>query len=740
MRMQTNVTKAASYVLVALAVGCGSAGTSATLDAGDAGGPDGSVRDAPRGDSKADAGHTLGCPSALLCGAEGACCANGDECVDGACVAACASATEVHCNGACCGAGQVCLSDACVTPGAACEDSVDCSPTEFCEPTLGKCLPEPAGGPACQYHPPTSFNPVLLWSWTGSTILPDYHQVLSTPLVADMDGDGVPDMLVVSSDTGTGTCDGAWGYLRLLDGQSGAEKWAGTVAAYTDAGRIAFCRTPAIADIDGDGKPEIVAHAYGGGLIAFKGDGSILWTSTLADGTTPYTGYFGTVAAVAIATMDATGTVGIVSGGVLLDAKGSQLAATIGRENLGGIDVILGGNSSVADIDGDGIAEIVTGAAAFGADGSTKWSNGLTDGYPALADFDGDGKPELVVISNGHARVHDAATGALLVDAKMPGVGNGGPPTIADFNGDGKLDFASAVGDSYTIFSFTKTPTPTIGVIWTVPTADITSSVTGSSVFDFEGNGDPEVLYNDECYMRVYDGKTGNVVLQMASSSGTAANYPIAVDVIGDHHTELVVISDDTVAYAEPCPYTAGEASRHGVFVYGDKNNDWVRTRQLWNEHSYHVTNIGDHGALPVPEPDSWGPKGFNTYRVSQQGNGTFNAPDLTVGLSVNVAGCPSSIVLQATVSNGGSLGVAAGVVVQFFAGTSAAGTPLGMGKTTQALLPGQSDVVSLTVALTGQATSAYYVLVNGQGAIEECNTKNNGGGIGNVTCLGQAK
>jgi hypothetical protein len=152
------------------------------------------------------------------------------------------------------------------------------------------------------------------------------------------------------------------------------------------------------------------------------------------------------------------------------------------------------------------------------------------------------------------------------------------------------------------------------------------------------------------------------------------------------------------------------------------------------------VTNIGDHGALPVPEPDSWGPMGFNTYRVSQQGNGTFNAPDLTVGLAVNVAGCPSSVVLQATVSNGGSLGVAAGVVVQFFAGTSAAGTPLGMGKTTQALLPGQSDVVSLTVALTGPATSAYYALVNGQGAIEECNTKNNGGGIGNVTCLGQAK
>src|SRR5262249_44993896 len=151
-----------------------------------------------------------------------------------------------------------------------------------------------------------------------------------------------------------------------------------------------------------------------------------------------------------------------------------------------------------------------------------------------------------------------------------------------------------------------------------------------------QGDGSAEVLYNDECYMRVYDGKTGSVLLQMPSSSTTAANYPIAVDVDGDNHAELVVISDDNYqlqGLTPGCPSyaAAGESYRHGVSVYGDKKG--VRTRRIWNEHSCHVTNVNGSGNVPSPEPASWGPMGLNTYRVSEQGNGTFNAPDLTVDI-----------------------------------------------------------------------------------------------------------
>jgi hypothetical protein len=113
-----------------------------------------------------------------------------------------------------------------VNPGAACKDSFDCAETDFCEPTLGKCLPQPSQGPACEYRPPAlPFDPLLEWSWTGSTIAPAYDQVLSIPLVADLDGDAIPEVVVVTHDTGDGSCDSGFAYIRALDGRDGKEKW-----------------------------------------------------------------------------------------------------------------------------------------------------------------------------------------------------------------------------------------------------------------------------------------------------------------------------------------------------------------------------------------------------------------------------------------------------------------------------------------------------------------------------------
>ena len=46
---------------------------------------------------------------------------------------------------------------------------------------------------------------------------------------------------------------------------------------------------------------------------------------------------------------------------------------------------------------------------------------------------------------------------------------------------------------------------------WSRTSQDYSSNVTGSSVFDFEADGSSEVIYADECFVRVYNGKTGEV-------------------------------------------------------------------------------------------------------------------------------------------------------------------------------------------------------------------------------------
>ena len=76
--------------------------------------------------------------------------------------------------------------------------------------------------------------------------------------------------------------------------------------------------------------------------------------------------------------------------------------------------------------------------------------------------------------------------------------------------------------------------------------------MTGSSVFDFEGDGSSEVIYNDECYSRVYRGKDGSELYKIANSSATIHEMPVLVDDDGDNHTELLVVANDVNHLSNP--------------------------------------------------------------------------------------------------------------------------------------------------------------------------------------------
>ena len=70
---------------------------------------------------------------------------------------------------------------------------------------------------------------------------------------------------------------------------------------------------------------------------------------------------------------------------------------------------------------------------------------------------------------------------------------------------------AVAGGENLTVFQVGGGPGHPISVLWTMPSRDGSSRFTGSTVFDFDGDGRHEVLYADECFARVYAGAgTGN--------------------------------------------------------------------------------------------------------------------------------------------------------------------------------------------------------------------------------------
>ncbi len=722
--------------------------------------------DTDPGDTDATTGDDL-CQGGTLCGQPAMCCPAGNECIEDACLPTCES--EIRCGAdlsLCCADGQVCSGDQCVTPGELCTDSYDCEPGEYCEQTLGQCLPQP-DPLLCELIPDfEDINAIPEWSW-------ELEEVLSIPPVADLDGDGVPEVVV--NTTKYKVNDYTIGIIVVLDGQTGLEKFRiedqPNMMKFGSHGRS----TVAVGDVSGDGLPDIVyaGRELGGKSIihAIDGQGVHLWASTPAMGVTQTAVQNG---AITLANFDDDPEAEIVVGATLIDNDGLIVWNQGGNGGLlGAPNSYPGGISAVVDLTGDGYPEIVSGKQAW----SVAWTpgdpptvmvtplwnnmNGM-DGWPAIADLDQNGSPEIVLAAAGSVRVLDGATGKLWcgVDSTgvmcemndalrtqprvIPGGGLGGPPTVADFDGDGRPELAIAGAARYTVFDLNRDgeeivkpmndPAPMPGAIyprWTSVTKDQSSNVTGSSVFDFQGDGAAEVTYNDECYARVYDGSTGAVLLEIANSSATIHEYPLVVDADADGNSEILM----TATLGGGCGM-----DRKGVFLYGDANDEWVPTRRVWPQHTYHVTNATSAGNPPENEADNWTSDGLNNYRQNSQGAGVFNAPDLTVSLSIGLDKCLDMLQLIATVRNEGAAGVPAGVLVEFFQGVDATGVPLGSAMTDKALLPGGSTKVILdVVAPPSDMPADYYVEVDdasdGDGQVLECIEDNNSDAVSAAAC-----
>ncbi|MEM9833425.1 MAG: gliding motility-associated C-terminal domain-containing protein [Bacteroidota bacterium] len=132
------------------------------------------------------------------------------------------------------------------------------------------------------------------------------------------------------------------------------------------------------------------------------------------------------------------------------------------------------------------------------------------------------------------------------------------------------------------------------------------SGVTGTSVFDFDGDGASEIIYRDEVHLWLVDGFSGEPLnLYDAAnfcSSQTHAEYPIVADVDSDGETELVVVCAQNRNEYGRGPTTGGDNNAFG-FIRTYKapiGTYWVPARQVWNQFSYFNVNINDNLTVPT--------------------------------------------------------------------------------------------------------------------------------------------
>jgi len=328
--------------------------------------------------------------------------------------------------------------------------------------------------------------PDLLWS---NPIGASVDEFTSTPVVDDLNGDGLPEVVYLKS----GSAPGEEGELWIFNGEDGVP-WGGGPAVSV----IAMNTTPAIGNLDGDSIKEIVVgcsdpNSPGFYVIKASSAEQISWHRYIDNDLGPV------FSSPALADLDGQPGLEIIlqgggypyydydvneyypgQGPMAFDGLGNRLWAGV-DDNLG---FGVGGNSSpaVGDIDGDQVPEVVVGFSflffwdgyyvntggvhAFNADGSPKWSYfpdlagnpedssvldyGPVYNAPVIADLEGDGSKE-VIFQRGYPYnwndgigglvVLDGDTGSLkwmsnYLDSGYSGYFPGMAPAVGNIDGD----------------------------------------------------------------------------------------------------------------------------------------------------------------------------------------------------------------------------------------------------------------------------------------------------------------
>jgi hypothetical protein len=722
--------------------GRGSAGEGGSITLG------GTQGGSDEGTDEASTGSSAGGTTSGECSA----CEEG-VCIDGECCP-----LDHACGEVCCPAADVCSFQQCVMPGVTCVDATECPDDHYCEyslgepgekgrpgecqggviPATGKCLPTPPECPEgvvpgpdddidclpqCEVIPEGSFAPELKYQW-------NFGDSMMAPIVVPLDDDDcngtiderdIPEIVFATFAGGNYNGDGTLRAISIVDGAV-VDKWS----AYPLTDRINPGRSIAGGDIDGVPGNEVVVCTDTGRVRAYGPDGTERWVSAYADG----------CFMPSIADLDQDGVPEIVVEAGVLDGATGATEASFATQN----------SVVAADLDGDGRLEVVGPHSAYEADGTLLAATGVSANHPAVADLDLDGAPEvaaidfathtLIVWRLGAAGVEILRQG-ININADLPacpGDTGGGPPTIADFDGDGMPDVGVAAGVGYAVFDGAALMNPAVAgadtMMWLTPATDCSSRQTGSSVFDFDGDGSAEVVYGDEQYLRIYDGATGQVLFETCNTTGTLWEYPLVADVDNEGHADIVVVSNSYSSIT--CPLDGSK--QQGVRVFGDQEGRWVRTRRIWNQHAYQVTNVEEDGSIPAMQTANWTVPRLNNFRQNVQPEGEFSAPDLVV--SVLGECTPPGLTAIARVRNLGRAAVPAGVSVTFYAGDPAAGGELlGTALTTKDLYPAEALDVPLPLpgatpeVLGGEV--AIHVIIDEAGGPhpwQECRTDNNAG------------
>ncbi|MBR4217838.1 MAG: VCBS repeat-containing protein [Bacteroidales bacterium] len=486
----------------------------------------------------------------------------------------------------------------------------------------------------------------------------DYAHSASTPLVADMDGDGYPEVLCPwytyhdhiygGSNASSRTRPNCWltTHVCVYDGKTGAYKYKIQTPYYNvDAQPIT------LADVDKDGKTELFLIGHDKYVYCFRYNANSSANDYKWKSAQPVDEHY----ILMVADVNNDGIPEVVCGPCIFNAITGTLILKGQMENTGkGFFSPTNSNLdaqyattwrgypshifALADMDGDNTLELCAGNTIYkmkitnssGTSGNS-WSilrqaesrSDIKewDGTTIVIDFDNDGDLDVAVLGQNttatstSARwnrrydiyVWDGQTNKVIANTSFEKRLAVSIPFAGDINGDGKAEliFNCNLNGNYQtpdmmrVYAYDPSSQGKMKLLFSQAEAQEFAESSGFTVFDFNQDGADEIIYRGEKFLYILDGRTlGKLSDPIATRSNTSSEYPIVADVDCDGHADILFterfVWDFTGEYAQTQP------SRGKVMCYESKTpGAWGPARKVWNQTPYNVVNINENMTVP---------------------------------------------------------------------------------------------------------------------------------------------
>jgi hypothetical protein len=505
---------------------------------------------------------------------------------------------------------------------------------------MGNKMPDNIVDADCYTDPPAT-----QWDIKHKTVGTQVLNSMITPVVGDLDGDGIPEIIALGSIYDGGN-SGRSLYVYYGNDRDNPQKidltdGNGTIKnlSIRNMGAIAIVKV----DLNSNGTfvPVIIVHNTDGKLRAYDpaktGNNKFVWESdNMSANFTNPNNYLNAHVSVHVADFNNDGHPEVYTSNRIFDAAtGKLLVKGPDTDNRGLWELNYGALgyyfyyyfTHAADVCGDARLELLAGTKVYdvviadrtGLSASNTMIpirsisdadatiNGTLykDGATFAVDMNQDGRLDIVYRSISAKTIGiiawDVETQQVIAQVKFTdspstySTAQASIPFAGDIDGNGDLELLMITTHRLRVFAVD------ISTKQFVQRPEITitdgSGMTGITLFDFNQDGTAELVYRDEATLKIYNVTSSGLTPVSGSGilcrSATLAEYPLVADVDNDGSAEIVTVG---------IPTSAGNImTTHGsLFIIKSQTaGAWAPARKVWNQYAYNAVNINEDLTVP---------------------------------------------------------------------------------------------------------------------------------------------